>query len=238
MNHVVKNKQGFTVIELMLAMSFIAILLLAIAMTVIQIGTIYNKGLALKEVNQMSRDLATDFRKSLSSVEAITLASDYVTNSAGGRVCMGTVSYLWNTGKALKNNDTNLTWYGNDAAHTKTVRFVKVSDISRIYCAKTGTGALVYRDIRAADASQAQELMMEGDHNLNINKFVLTTSPSAYDSTTLQQLYTLDYIIGSGDISAMNANQSGCLNAGTAGSDLSYCNVQEFSLVIRAGNRV
>ena len=237
MNHVVK-KDGFTIIELMLAMSFISVLLLAIAMTVIQIGNIYNKGLTLKEVNQTSRDITSDFTKSLQSAAVISLDTDYVTTTAGGRVCLGTYSYIWNTIAGFKSNDPNLSWYGNDTGHTHKLHFVKVPDSSKIYCAKSGTGALTYRDIRAVDVPQAQELILEGDHNLNINKFALSSYSSAADSTTSEQLYTLNFTIGSGDISAMNSDQSACLNAGQAGADLAYCSVQQFSIAIRAGNGV
>lgn len=249
MNHVAKK--GFTLIELMLAMTFIAVLLLAVAMTIIQIGASYNKGLALKEVNQTSRDLAADFRKALSSVEAISLTDDYVTNSAGGRVCLGTYSYIWNTAAALdKRTDSSITWFDADtglaAANRRAVHFVKVSDSARLYCAKDGTGALSYKTIRKVDDptstsyanTGAEELIQDGDHSLNIGTFGITTSTSASDSTTGQQLYTINYTITSGKISTMDATQSACLDPSDLNSDINYCAVEQFSLVIRAGNRV
>lgn len=236
MNHV--DKRGFTIIELMLAMSFISVLLLGIAMTVIQIGTVYNRGMALKEVNQAAREIGADVNRSLSAAQ-INRDLDYVPTTSGGRLCLGTVSYIWNTGKAFEDDDPTITWYGNDPSHVKPVHFVKVPDNSKIYCSKDGTGALNYATITTDDAAKANELLPQGDHSLNIHKFVLNTPrPTAGDPDTKQQLYVLDYTIGSGSISAMNDDQSACKSPGEAGADLAYCNVQPFSIVIRAGNKV
>ncbi len=244
MNHAAKK--GFTIIELMLAMSFIAVLLLGIAMTVIQIGTIYRKGLSLKEVNQVSRDISADFRKSLSSVEAITLATDYRTTSAGGRICLGNYTYIWNNGKALQTpatgnpTDSNLVWYGTETntSHTREVHLVKVPDAAKLYCSVNALGALTYKNVRSADVAQTQELVASGDYKMNINKITLSTTSSAYDSTTNERLYTFEYVLGSGENATMATDQLSCLNAGQAGADTGYCNVKQFSLVIRAGNRV
>ena len=245
MNHVAKK--GFTLIELMLAMTFIAILLLAIAMTVIQLGNIYRKGLSLKEVNQVSRDISSDVRKSLSSVDAIDLTTDYVTTTAGGRVCFGNYTYIWNTGKVLAPTtptDSNVVWYGSEtnSSHTKYVRFAKVPDASKLYCAKSGGGALTYKNIRAVDAAQAQELLSSvqdgGEYKVNINQISLVTSASSYDSSTGERLYVFNYVVGSGLNSTMATDQLSCLVDGTVGADAQYCNVKQFSLVIKAGNRV
>lgn len=238
MNHVAKKQQGFTIIELTLAMSFISVLLLGIAMTIIQLGTIYSKGLATKEINQVSRDISSDFRKTLSEVSSISLTNDYVTTPAGGRVCLGTYTYIWNTISAFNTNDPNIVWLQNDPTRLRQLHFVKVPDTARIYCAKTSGGALTYTTIRTVDVPQVQELLPEGDHDLNINRFTISSAPSAYDPTTGQQLYYIEYIIGSGDIATMNTTQTACKNAGQTGADLAYCSVQQFSLVMRAGNRV
>lgn len=251
MNHVVKSQyqEGFTLIELMLSMSFISILLLAIAMTILQIGTTYNKGLALKEVNQASRNIAADVRKSLSSAPDIKYATDYVTirndaNTAfvGGRLCLGSYSYVWNTLNAFGKPDTKSDDDSHLAVFEKTpyreVQFVKVPDPSKIYCAKKPTGELVYLNIRTADNDVAQELLSEGDHALSLTQLTFTQSTSARDDATREALYTLNYTLGTGLITAMNADQSACLDASHLNSDLSYCNVVQFSIVVRAGSGV
>lgn len=126
----VKN-QGFTLVELMLAMGFVGSLLVMIALITIQIMGLYNKGLTLKEVNQVSRMVVRDMQQSIASVDAfrlqykdgdtlrtpVTLAEiknsggnniDYYSNPAGGRLCTGQYSYVWNTGAALKSHNPRL----------------------------------------------------------------------------------------------------------------------------------
>lgn len=91
--------KGFTLIELMLAMTFVAALLIAIALTVIQISNIYNKGLTMKEVNQVGRSISDDLVRSISQSQSFAVPSDsYVTKDWGGRLCTGKFSYmeLWN----------------------------------------------------------------------------------------------------------------------------------------------
>lgn len=118
------HRQGFTLVELMLGMAFVGSLLVVVAVIILQIMGIYNKGLTLKEVNQVSRVVVRDMQQSISSVDAFQLqykdpdtdsletpdsydkmvenATDYYINTAGGRLCTGSYSYAWNTGAALR----------------------------------------------------------------------------------------------------------------------------------------
>lgn len=231
-----RRQAGFTLIELMLAMTFISILLLAIAMTIIQIGTIYNKGIVLKEMNQAARAIGDDMKRTTAASGAINLTNDLVTHSAGGRLCLGTYSYIWNTSKALEQNDVNVTTYitvGKPPIH-----LVKVADSAKIYCAKTSAGVLTYKTVRAEDTATSQELIPAGDHSLGVNQLSLLPAATVTDTTTGESIYTLFYTLGAGRVSAMNADQSACLGPGDMNSDLTYCTVQPFTLVLRVGNKV
>lgn len=233
MNRVAKQ-QGFTLIELMLAMAFVSALLLAIAMTVIQVGTIYSRGMMLKEVNQTSRELSTDFARAIDTKGELTLATDYVQIESsglaiGGRLCLGTISYLWNYGEALQEESPELTL----DADGEPIRIAKVVDTTRKYCQKNA-GALVVRDIEAVDAPQTSELLREGDRTLELYQLDIVGEPTAYDGTTRQQLYTIQYTIGSGAYTALNDDRTACKGPNEPGSDLQYCAVEQFSLVVRA----
>lgn len=121
------SAKGFTLIELMIAVAFIGGLLVAITLVILQIMSLYNKGLTLKEVDSVSRIVVRDMQQSIAAssrfsisyteteaggVETIktakTLAeasannADYYNNVAGGRLCTGDYSYIWNTGQAIK----------------------------------------------------------------------------------------------------------------------------------------
>lgn len=246
MNHVRNKQQGFTIIELTLAMLFISFLLLGIALTVIQIGGIYNRGTTTKEVTQASRDINDDISRTINASGPFKLSTDYVlrpsaTSPAGGRLCLGTYSYIWNYAKAISTGDTNVTKYlppSGGSIPSSPIRLVKVPDPGKIYCTKNGT-AFANQDIRGIDTPKAQELLKAGDRELGLHAFSFTTPPaSATDTTTGQQIYSLNYTIGTTKIAALNTTQTACLAAGVANADPLYCNVQQFTLVVRAGNGV
>src|SRR5688572_23689793 len=136
MNH--DNTRGFTLIELMLAMTFIAVLLIAIAMTTIQISNIYNKGMTLREVNQAGRALSDEFQRSIASAvpfdvtpklddSPATITSKYVVRDGGGRLCLGAYTYAWNYGKTIA-GESGAPAVFNKYDNSSTVRFAKVKD--------------------------------------------------------------------------------------------------------------
>ena len=139
------STRGFTLIELMLAMTFIAILLVAVAMTTIQISNIYNKGITLREVNQAGRSLSSEFQRSIGGAvpfdvtpkvddSPATLTSKYVVRDGGGRLCLGSYTYAWNYGKTLA-GETGAPAVFNKYSNGSTVRFAKVKDASGSLCA-------------------------------------------------------------------------------------------------------
>lgn len=249
-----RRTNGFTLIELMLSMTFVSVLLLTIAMTVIQMATIYNRGMTLKEVNQSARDIADDLRRSFSASQVFTVnvdgsdSTDYIKVNAGatpigGRLCTGTVSYIWNYGRAIENPAA----IAPEAARVlnsagvvqEPVRFVRVSDINKKYCLKSGA-VPANRHITAADAQTMTDLLDGGDHKLALHALTVSTTNEAQDVSTGQRLYSVTYTIGSGATSAMNlaATPIKCLDPGMANSNLAYCSVQQFSIVLRVGNTV
>lgn len=254
MNQPNNRAAGFTLIELMLAMAFVSVLLITIALTIIQMGTIYNRGMTLKEVNQSARDIADDLRRVVSSSEMFSApvdssdddTADYVklrsadrSMTYGGRLCTGSYSYIWNAAKAIEENSTQLTTHSKGGSE-QPARFLKVPDVGKKYCAKEGSGALALSDVNPADSAEASELLQAGDHSLGIQSFTVSTTNSSVDAATNQRLYRVTYTIGSGKTSAMNADQSACLAPGdpSGNANLTYCNVQKFTLVLRAGNTV
>lgn len=64
------TKKGFTLIELSLAMVFLAILLLTIALITTQIIIIYQKGLAIKAISSTGRELVDDISRSIAASPA------------------------------------------------------------------------------------------------------------------------------------------------------------------------
>jgi len=246
MNHVHNKQQGFTLIELSLAMAFISMLLLGIATTIIQVGAIYNKGTVSKDVNQLSREINVDLDRNISAASSLDLTTDYVYSPAsataatadGGRLCLGSYSYVWNYARALASDSPGVTKF--QSGLSTVIRLVKVPDPGRAYCAKNlSSGVLLNKYILPADDSKVQELLKVGDHELGLHSFVFTTPPaSATDLNTGQQIYSVSYIIGTTRISSLNSTQTACLTANITNADPLYCTIQQFSLVVRTGNGV
>ena len=117
-----KNK-GFTLLELAFAMSFLAFIMVFVVVVLMQIMNIYNKGVAMTQINQTGRQLADDLNTSVrfASSAAVDFQSD------GKRLCTGQVSYIWNSGA-----DTVNTFSDGSA-----IGVVRVKDSSSTYCSDT-----------------------------------------------------------------------------------------------------
>lgn len=231
----VDKRQGFTLIELMLAMGFVSALLIAVAMTVIQIANIYNRGITLKDINQAGRSLSSELQRSISNSSSFNInagiGSRYIVQDWGGRLCLGQYSYIWNYGDAIQTGDvTRLNVYSNSTAQ---IRFVKVLDSNTSYCSDAST---------KIDSTNAVELLNVGEHNLAMHSFVISTSNTAGDTKTGQQLYSVEFLIGTNDQTALTFDSGTgaviCKAPSESGSDPAYCSVNQFNIVARAGNTV
>jgi competence protein ComGC len=237
-----RNNKGFTLIELLLAMTFISTLLLTIALTIVQIANIYNHGMILKEVNQTARAVTQELDRAVrasSSFSTEVTSQQYVNNAWGGRLCLGQYSYVWNYGKALSDVNPNRNFYssintaGNiiqNGVNTRSeIAFVKVLDPAGSYCVPNGSGG--YPDV---DPTNATELLRSGDHSLVLHAFNVTSTATAKDTLSAQQLYKFSFTLGTNDINALTSDQSQCKAPNVTGSDLNYCSVEQFTIVLRA----
>lgn len=236
----VRSSKGFTLIELMLAMAFISILLLAIATTIIQIGKMYNKGMALKEINQSSRMIGDDLTRAFVNAASFDRDTDYVelyqtpTLLTGGRLCIDKTTYVWNTARAIEYGYSDVTKYAGKA---DTINFLRITDPSAKYCKKnTTTGKLLYPDILASDAALAKELLPPGDFSMSMGRLSLPVS-TASDESTGETLYTVSYGIAFGKSDALRDDLSQCKTPNEAGADNDFCSLQNFTIVVRGSGR-
>lgn len=219
----------------MLSMSFIALLLIAVALTTIQISNIYTKGITLREVNQAGRRLTDEFQRNIATsvpfdvtpkVDAspATIMSKYVVRDGGGRLCLGGYSYVWNYGKALAGGAGAPAIFNtyNDGA---TVRFAKVTDASGALCTDPTL------PVQKADAS---EILSSGDRDLVLHKF--TISKTANDASFGQSLYAISFTIGTNDRAQLITGDTSCKPPSDEAGGEEYCSVNEFDIVARAGN--
>jgi type II secretory pathway pseudopilin PulG len=239
--NIATRRSGFTLVELLLAMTFISMLLLTIALTIIQVANIYNRGMLLKELNQVSRTINDEIDATMRSSSTFTGASGtYVKQDWGGRMCMGQYSYIWNYGKDVSRQNISRNQYtgpntaGNSVfdARTGTTRyeisFVKAPDSGGVYCIPDSNSR--YLGINPVGAV---ELMRTGDHSLAIHALSLVSGAATKDVLSGQQTYKISYTLGTTNVEALNGAQTACLAPGVPNSDFNYCSIQQFTIVTR-----
>ncbi len=243
MSHV-DRRRGFTLIELVLSMGFVSILMIAIAMTVIQISNIYNKGITLKEVNQTGRVIANELQSTIASStpfsvdpgvgdkylnDKLGVVSRLIKQDWGGRLCLGRYSFVWNYGKAIYGGDkTKMNTYSDSSDQ---INLVKIYDPSNIYCVETSKKVI---------KNDAIELLSSSQHSIAMHDIKITTDDvTAIDKKTGQQLYSIELTLGTNDQNALMQNEESetvCKPPSEPGSDPSYCSVVKFNIAARAGN--
>lgn len=233
------RRQGFTLIELMLAMTFIAILLVAIAMTSVQISNIYTKGITLREVNQAGRALSDDLQRSIASsvpfdvtpkvnTSPETELSKYVVRDGGGRLCLGRYTYVWNYGASIAGVSGAPSIF-NKYDDNSPVRFAKVDDPSGALCANTTDSNTTI------DRTKATEMLASGDRELVVHDFNIISEAS--DPVTGQALYAISVVVGTNDNDQLETSDRSCKPPADGAGKENYCSVNQFDIIARAGNK-
>lgn len=241
MNREDSREQGFTIIELLLAMTFVSVLLLTIAMTVIQISNIYNKGLTMKAVDQSGRSLSLDLRQTLAASQPFNTDTAFRLQQAndgrgpgGGRLCTGLYSYVWNFGRTLSADPARSAPVNEYRANASILRFVRVRDTGGQYCADLG---------KQIEKDDATELLAGGDRDVALQSFSITKL--AEDPTVGQALYRIVMQIGTNNQEALeqvdgeelNTMDSRCKPPSDASSLQDFCAVNKFDFTVQAGNK-
>lgn len=144
------NQKGFTLIELMIALAFVAFILIFAVTTIIQVMQTYNKGLSVKQINQAARTTLEDMSRYLHNADPSAVNVNALSSN---RVCFGGISYVWNlyntpSGSANKYDDgTPLT-------------FTRVSDSSGSMCSNSGGGYPAVPKSQATDILQSNVWVM------------------------------------------------------------------------------
>lgn len=222
MKHNVRHT-GFTLIELMLAMTFIAVMLIAIAMLVIQISTIYNRGITLRQVNQAGRAVTSDMQRTIAGSSAFEVNQDALDR---GRLCTGQYSYIWNRAEMLEHDDRNR--YEGVQHEDEMIRLVRVPDTNGFYC-HTEEGEALPR----IDSANAVELLDSGDRPLVVHN--LSVHSSLENQLFGQRLYTVSLTLGTDNMLAINDTGDRCLPPSEIESDLTYCAINQFTFTTRGG---
>ncbi len=229
----VHSKKGFTLVELSLATVFVAVLLLMIATITINVSTIYQKGLALRNINTTGRDLVDDLNRTINAAPLRPLENQwqyFVARNGedaetrtpvqlGGVFCTGRYSYVWNTEyQSRQQAKPIIIKYKISAESENTIEptLVKFSDPNRDACVVADDkGQPSSRnfdqnttiDLSSIILGQApEEMLSESELALVLYDFAIF--PVSQVDTTLQTLYTGTFILGTkrGDINIARQN--------------------------------
>lgn len=224
-------KKGFTLIELSIVMAFLALLMLAILLTTLQMGKIYTKGLTNRSINQIGRDLGDSLHRDFltaSSSRIVIPAAMGTPPATSGRICLGTVSYVWNTADLLNQPNPSLITRNGTA-----VVFERVIDPSNKLCTVQGSGGYV-TDIAGMTSTS---LLSSQGRVLAVYDLVATELASSADNG----LYNIRVTVGTNDpsVTERDASQSVLCRAPTDNSsNFDYCSVADFDITVRTGGEV
>ena len=213
-----RKHRGFTIVELMLAMTVLSVLLLAIAMLVIQIGRVYTKGVTLKSLNQVATTMSRDIQNTLNQSEAgLTQQVKQATKS--GRLCTGYVSYVWNAASDTPNGALGPNVYAapNDS---KALRFAKVPDKDNVLCRVTQTGSYA-----PVSYDETTELLPPGQYDFSAYEFYVGSSSSSPLRWVVMKIGTMN--------ADTDAQAQECLIGASGLGDYCAINIFEFT----AGSR-
>lgn len=229
MSQEIKYIKAFTAVELIIALAFISSLLLVIALTVLQMSNLYNRGLTIKAVSQAGTTVSDNLKDSIQAAMPFSVATDsqmYIRNDDGGRLCLNNYSYIWNYGKSLNSKIDTPNKYTPESSNK--IRLVKVRDPGGTYCVSPSS---------PVSTTDAIDLLASGDRNLAVHSFSIISESTAYDKLTLSRLYTINLRIGTNNPENLLEDYTKCKEPGQIGSDLSYCYVEVFTFAVMSGNK-
>lgn len=105
--NILRSKQGFTLVELMIALSVLSTILVFCTVMMIRISSLYNKGVNAANLQNATRNVATDIS---SSVEFTNNSFQTGSQSYGGLTiqsyCVGQIRYSYVLGRKLGTDDS------------------------------------------------------------------------------------------------------------------------------------
>lgn len=185
------NQKGFTLIELMIASSLFAVILLVVSIGLLQIGRVYFKGITSAYTNEVTRNVIEDIS------EAIQLSGEDVTNpiAPSGAIrgfCVGPRRYSYQRGQLKDTGPIG-------------VRHALVVDVLD-ECNGTGPGVTsptTVQNINGALTPNSRELL--GEH-MRIVNLAVTNLGGGFYQVTVRVIYGDDDLLCSPSLNDCNTN--------------------------------
>ncbi|HEU0266513.1 MAG TPA: type II secretion system protein [Candidatus Saccharimonadaceae bacterium] len=246
------SKRGFTMIEMMLSMTFVSFLMITIALTSVSMARTYQRGVTLSEVNAAGRAIITDMQRTISQAPVV-VQGQTVFQHTPNSICFSSYSYVWNSGYDIANHAGSLITYtgGDTTTHpingNNVVRLAKVYDPSNHMCTTPPTSVSVtsgnVTELLPSDSSSGTSYngiaIQNTGGSTGSGTGITAIQLDKGDSSTTQALYQVTFIVGTNDQSSLSSSNFGtapsCQPPANNPTGLEYCAVNRFSFLVRAG---
>lgn len=214
------SKKGFTLVELNLAIVFVAILLLAVAMTTIYVTRLYQHGVTLKTVNQVGREVVDQVRRDVAAanpqkVEFVTDADDV------WRLCLGSVSYVANSAVELEASSLGLATDNS----LNPFQLMRIDDATKSWCAGGGSKKAM------TSGESATELLAGDVIPLAVHNMTVSTLASAELTNSSVGLMSISIDLGTNEAGTTIGGV--CKPPTDLDSNFDKCVVRRFETAIR-----
>lgn len=211
------SSRGYTIIELTLAMTFIAFIMIFVITVLLQFMSIYNKGVAMSQINRTGSQVSDDLNSKarFASVDSVQYVQD------NRRLCVGGISYLWNTDQDRSNDGGIKNYFETDAtAEAKkntNLGIVRVVDDKAVYC------------------SDKDKMPKPSDDSVTslVGKNVSILVFDVQVDSTMSMLKT-NIVLSTGGVDKPVSvdGQWKCLQGGASGQPNAYCAFAEFNNLV------
>lgn len=234
-----RRQAGFTLVELTIAVAFLAVLLMAILSLTLAAGKLYIKGDTNKTINQAARDFGDVVRRDflatgvgLVSPEIILDVGSPAEPLASGRICLGTVTYLWNTA-ALLNSDAAVanTVRVTMGSTNEPIKFVRIVRPQQTYCDRNMAGNY---PMNIPSTETATEMFTGTGRDYALHSMRITPVSEQGD----RALYRVAYTLGTNEAGTTEMDEGGFIRCKTdddVAANFDYCSVSDFDMMVRIG---
>ena len=239
------RKQGFTLVELTLAMAFVTFLLLSVVLVAIQAGKMYNRGIVLGSVNQAGRDIGDTVRRDFLQTDQRRISVGDSQDTAvrilrqggserSGRFCLGQYSYLWNVPAVLDRDTSEGGELINDGPIVRDtdghpITFVRVADENGDLCRETDGSY----PTQLTDMTKVTHLLKQpsADKDVVLAIHRMIVQPIGRVDNASDGLYRFRFVVGTSRTAEITGQA--CKPPVDDQSNLEFCAINEFDMIVR-----
>ena len=225
--HQRRANSGFTLVELMLAMAFVSVLLLSVAMVAVQAGKIYNRGTVMRTISDVIRRafLQSSATKIVNSANPVILVRESG-SVRSGRVCLGQYSYVWNMASAIDDPVIRRSGSGVVRSNGQDINLARVLDEDAALCQSTSGSYPM--DIEPERVTHLLRPIDGTDVAIAVHDFTASRVTSANNS---EALYKVSFTLGTSAVAELQ--DMACKPPEDNEANFNFCAINNFEMIVR-----